>query len=84
MRSSPKLTFIAIELSSLTCFSMTPKLKRDVHPFCTNRATLHEKILAIVAGSRNRNRTIADSSDLDHTIAAELLFLIETLETHGL
>ncbi|MFH0980157.1 MAG: TIR domain-containing protein [Planctomycetota bacterium] len=33
---------------------------------------------AIVAGSRDR--TLADAPDLDHTTAAEILFLIETLE----
>ena len=54
MRSSSKLTFITIELSSLTCFSMKPKLKRDVHPFCTNRATLHEKILSCPGTERYR------------------------------
>jgi hypothetical protein len=34
---------------------------------------------AIVAGSRDR--TLADAADLDYTMAAEILFLIETLET---
>lgn len=33
---------------------------------------------AIVAG--NRDRTLADAPDLDYTMAAEILFLIETLE----
>jgi tetratricopeptide (TPR) repeat protein len=33
---------------------------------------------AIVAGSRDRS--LADAPDLDHTMAAEILFLIETLE----
>ena len=33
---------------------------------------------AIVAGSRDR--TLADAPDLDYTMAAEILFLIETLE----
>jgi tetratricopeptide (TPR) repeat protein len=33
---------------------------------------------AIVAGSRDR--TLADATDLDHTMAAEILLLIETLE----
>lgn len=36
----------------------------------------------IVAGSRNR--TLADSPDLDYSMAAEILFLIETLEQAGL
>lgn len=34
---------------------------------------------AIVAGSRDR--TLADAPELDHTMAAEVLFLIETLES---
>jgi hypothetical protein len=33
---------------------------------------------AIVAG--RRDRTLADAPDLDYTMAAEILFLIETLE----
>src|SRR4029453_14228396 len=33
---------------------------------------------AIVAGSRDR--TLADAPDLDYTMAAEILFLMETLE----
>jgi hypothetical protein len=33
---------------------------------------------AIVAG--RRDRTLADAPDLDFTMAAEILFLIETLE----
>ncbi len=33
---------------------------------------------AIVAGSRDR--TLADAADLDYTMAAEILFLLETLE----
>jgi tetratricopeptide (TPR) repeat protein len=36
---------------------------------------------AIVAGSRDR--TLADSPDLDYTMAAEILLLIETLEKAG-
>jgi hypothetical protein len=35
---------------------------------------------AIVAGSRDR--ALADAPDLDYTMAAEILFLIETLEQH--
>jgi len=37
-----------------------------------------QAIQAIVAGSRDR--TLAETPDLDHTMAAEILFLIETLE----
>jgi tetratricopeptide (TPR) repeat protein len=37
-----------------------------------------QALQAIVAGSRDR--TLADAPDLDHTMAAEILFLIETLE----
>ena len=37
-----------------------------------------QALQAIVAGSRDR--TLADAPELDHTMAAELLFLIETLE----
>ena len=36
---------------------------------------------AIVAGSRDR--ALADAPDLDYTMAAEILFLIETLEKSG-
>jgi tetratricopeptide (TPR) repeat protein len=36
---------------------------------------------AIVAGSRDR--ALADTPELDHTMAAEVLFLIETLESAG-
>ena len=36
---------------------------------------------AIVAGSRDR--TLADAPDLHYTMAAEILFLIETLEKGG-
>ena len=38
-----------------------------------------EALQAIVAGSRDR--TLADAPDLDPTMSAEILFLIETLET---
>ena len=37
-----------------------------------------DALQAIVAGSRDR--TLADAPDLDYTMAAEILFLIETLE----
>jgi hypothetical protein len=41
------------------------------HPFI-------QALQAIVDGSRDR--TLADAPDLDYTMAAEILFLIETLE----
>lgn len=37
-----------------------------------------QALQAIVAASRDR--TLADAPDLDYTMAAEILFLIETLE----
>lgn len=40
-----------------------------------------EALQAIVAGSRDR--TLAAAPELDHTMAAEILFLIETLEKPG-
>lgn len=40
--------------------------------------TFIRALQAIVAG--RRDRTLADAPDLDHTMAAEILFLIETLE----
>ncbi len=40
--------------------------------------TLIEALQAIVAGSRDR--TLADAAELDYSMAAEILFLIETLE----
>jgi hypothetical protein len=44
------------------------------HPFI-------QALQAIVAGSRDR--TLADAPDLNYTMAAEILFLIETLEKRG-
>ena len=40
-----------------------------------------QSLQAIVAGSRDH--TLADAPDLDHTMAAEILFLIESLEKAG-
>jgi hypothetical protein len=40
-----------------------------------------QALQAIVAGSRDRSR--ADAPDLDYSMAAEILFLIETLENQG-
>ncbi len=40
-----------------------------------------QALRAIVAGSRDRS--LADAPELDHTMAAEILFLIETLEKGG-
>ncbi len=45
-------------------------------------STFVPALQAIVAGSRNR--TLADGPDLTYVMAAEILLLIETLETHGL
>jgi tetratricopeptide (TPR) repeat protein len=46
----------------------------SLHPFI-------RALQAIVAGSRDR--ALADDPGLDHTMAAEILFLIETLEARG-
>jgi hypothetical protein len=43
-----------------------------------SRGVFIRALQAIVAGSRDRS--LADASDLDYTMAAEILFLIETLE----
>jgi tetratricopeptide (TPR) repeat protein len=48
-----------------------PDLPASLSPFI-------QALQAIVAGSRDR--TLADAPDLDYTMAAEILFLIETLE----
>jgi len=40
-----------------------------------------QAIQAIVAGSRDR--ALADAPELNFMMAAEILFLIETLEKHG-
>lgn len=45
-------------------------------------SSLVPTLQAIVAGSRDR--TLAEDPELDYTMAAEILLLIETLETHGL
>lgn len=42
--------------------------------FCARRAL----------GAGSRDRTLADDPDLDYMMDAEILFLIETLETNGL
>ena len=47
-------------------------------PKGTHVRTFILSLQAIVAGSRDR--TLADASELDYTMAAEILFLIETLE----
>jgi hypothetical protein len=44
--------------------------------------TLIEALQAIVGGSRDRS--LADAPDVDCTMAAEILLLIETLEKRGL
>jgi hypothetical protein len=40
-----------------------------------------QALQAIVAG--RRDHTLADAPDLDYTMAAEILFLLETLEKVG-
>ena len=40
-----------------------------------------QALQAIVAG--NRDRALADAPELDYTMAAEILFLIETLDERG-
>ena len=43
--------------------------------------TFIQALQAIVAGSRDR--TLADTPELDYRMAAEILFLLETLEKQG-
>jgi tetratricopeptide (TPR) repeat protein len=50
----------------------SPDLSSDLRTFI-------QALQAIVVGSRDR--TLADAPELDHTMAAEILFLLETLET---
>ena len=45
------------------------------------RQTYIRALQAIVAGSRDR--ALADAPELNFMMAAEILFLIETLEKHG-
>jgi len=47
----------------------------------TTARTFIRALQAIVGGSRDR--TLADAQDLNYRMAAEILFLIETLENHG-
>ena len=47
-------------------------------PKAAGRHAFIQALQAIVAGSRDRS--LADAPDLGHTMAAELLLLIETLE----
>jgi Tfp pilus assembly protein PilF len=61
----------ATAASFLQQLAADPKLPGWFRPFL-------QALQAIVAGSRDR--TLADAADLDHTMAAEILFLIETLE----
>jgi tetratricopeptide (TPR) repeat protein len=60
-----------------TAASLLQQLEADPNA-AGPRLTLVRALQAIVAGSRDR--TLADAPDLDHTMAAEILFLIETLE----
>jgi ATP/maltotriose-dependent transcriptional regulator MalT len=57
--------------------SLLQQLATD--PKATRHLPFIRALQAIVAGSRDR--TLADAPDLDYTMAAEILFLIETLET---
>jgi tetratricopeptide (TPR) repeat protein len=50
----------------------------DADPDVAELRTFIQALQAIVAGSRDR--TLADAPDLHYTMAAEILFLIETLE----
>src|SRR5262249_36212297 len=51
------------------------------NPDATWLLPLIQALQTIVAGSRDR--TLADAPDLDYTMAAEILFLIETLDAAG-
>jgi tetratricopeptide (TPR) repeat protein len=57
--------------SALQQIAADPDLPASLRPFV-------KALQSIVAG--NRDRALADAPDLDHTMAAEILFLIETLE----
>jgi tetratricopeptide (TPR) repeat protein len=61
----------AAAASLLLQVAVDPNLPTQLRPFI-------EALQAIVAGSRDR--ALADSRDFDYTMAAEILFLIETLE----
>jgi hypothetical protein len=52
------------------------------NPNTVGRRSFIQALQAIVAG--NRDRTLADAPDLNYTMAAEVLFLIETLESAGM
>ena len=60
-----------------TAASLLQQLAADPD-FPSHAHTFIRALQAIVAGSRNR--TLADALDLDYTMAAEILFLIETLD----
>jgi tetratricopeptide (TPR) repeat protein len=62
----------AAAASLLQQFAADPDLPAKLGPFI-------QALQAIIAGSRDR--TLAEAADLDYTMAAEILFLIETLET---
>jgi tetratricopeptide (TPR) repeat protein len=51
------------------------------HPNAVAMLPFFQALHAVVAGSRDR--TLADAPDLNSRMAAEILFLIETLETAG-
>ncbi|HYI08925.1 MAG TPA: tetratricopeptide repeat protein [Thermoanaerobaculia bacterium] len=63
----------AAAASFLGQIAANPALPEPLRPFL-------QALQAIVAGSRDRS--LADSADMDYTEAAEILFLLETLEQH--
>jgi tetratricopeptide (TPR) repeat protein len=58
-------------VSGLQRLAAKPDLQKEMRPFVL-------ALQAIAAGSRDRG--LADSPDLDYTMSAEILFLLETLE----
>ena len=52
-----------------------------IHPTASGYRHFIQVLQAIVAGSGDRS--LADAPDLDPLMAAEILFLIETLEKRG-
>jgi hypothetical protein len=72
---SPMLFVSLLEGAPAQVAALLPHLAADPHaawllPFI-------RALQAIVSG--RRDRTLADAPDLDHTMAAEILFLLETL-----
>jgi hypothetical protein len=76
-RISLAITESLLASDSATATSLFQQLATD--PDTPNDARTYIGALqAVVAGSRDR--TLADAPDLDYGMAAEILFLIETLE----